>query len=140
MIFEYFRFWKWSQTGVTIPRFFQDSFMNIETLLQAIKDQPDAVAFSDVIAVIESSYQFTESAFRNGETYNEAGSNNGSCKIFAFAKLNGLSVSETLACFGDYYRKDVLQNPDGQDHQNIRNFMVTGWEGVEFEAEALTAN
>ena len=34
--------------------------------------------------------------------------------------------------WGQYYR-DVLKNPDGDDHQNIRNFMKYGWEGVPFE-------
>jgi hypothetical protein len=42
-----------------------------------------------------------------------------------------------LACFGSYYRKDVLENPNGTDHQNIRNFMNRGWEGISFEKEAL---
>ncbi|MFT4047340.1 MAG: HopJ type III effector protein [Solimonas sp.] len=49
--------------------------------------------------------------------------------MLAFAKLQGLSEAETLACFGRFYREDVLKNPDGTDHQNIRNFMRTGWRG-----------
>lgn len=56
---------------------------------------------------------------------------------FSFAKLNQLSKDETLALFGDFYRTDVLQNPEGTDHQNIRNFMVSGWDGISFEGEAL---
>ncbi|NMS01956.1 type III effector, partial [Vibrio parahaemolyticus] len=28
---------------------------------------------------------------------------------------------------------------ENSDYQNIRNFMVTGWEGIKFEASALTA-
>jgi hypothetical protein len=31
----------------------------------------------------------------------------------------------------------VLKNPDGTDHQNIRNFMKHGWDGVRFEGEPL---
>ena len=34
--------------------------------------------------------------------------------------------------FGDYYRKDVLEHPDGTDHANIRAFMEVGWDGVKF--------
>jgi len=34
-----------------------------------------------------------------------------------FAQLQQLSQAETLACFGKYYREDVLQNPEGDDHQ-----------------------
>ncbi|MCV5745695.1 HopJ type III effector protein [Escherichia coli] len=53
--------------------------------------------------------------------------------------LNNLDKEATLACFGRFYREDVLQHPENSDHQNIRNFMVTGWEGIKFEASALTA-
>ncbi|MDB4335190.1 HopJ type III effector protein, partial [bacterium] len=62
---------------------------------------------------------------------------NGSCKLFAFAKLQGFSKEETLTCFGGFYTKDVLGNPTGDDHQNIRNFMVYGWDGIQFQQEAL---
>lgn len=66
---------------------------------------------------------------------NEAGRNEGSCKISALARLHGLDQSQTLALFGDYYRKDVLENPTGNDHQNIRNFMRDGWDGIVFKGE-----
>ena len=91
------------------------------------------VDFSQTIAVISENYQYEPTAFRNGNTENAAGQNEGSCKIFAFAKLNGLTENQTLACFGDYYRVDVLENPNAYDHQNIRHFMEHGWCGVEFE-------
>ena len=90
-----------------------------------------------MITVIDASYQFQPTKFRNGNTVNEAGQNSGSCKVFSFAKLNGLSKEETLACFGAFYRNDVLQNPEGTDHQNIRNFIEFGWDGIEFEGQAL---
>jgi hypothetical protein len=32
-----------------------------------------------------------------------------------------------------------LKNPAGTDHQNIRNFMKTGWNGIQFEGEALVS-
>lgn len=112
--------------------------MELNTFLQRLNDAPDTVAFSDTIALIDALYDFTPAAFTNGATHNEAGQNNGSCKLFSFAKLHGLSQPQTLACFGDYYRKDVLGNPQGTDHQNIRNFMTSGWEGISFEGNALT--
>jgi hypothetical protein len=31
----------------------------------------------------------------------------------------------------------VLENLEGDDHQNIRNFMKYGWEGIQFKNEAL---
>ncbi len=112
--------------------------MDLSSFLQRLDAQPDSIAFTDTMAVIDALYDFTPTAFTNGETRNEAGQNNGSCKLFSFAKLQGLTAQQTLACFGDYYRKDVLANPDGSDHANIRNFMKTGWEGIAFEGNALT--
>jgi hypothetical protein len=49
-----------------------------------------------------------------------------------------LNEKQTLACFGKYYREDVLRHPENDDHANIRNFMLYGWEGIVFEGEALT--
>lgn len=110
----------------------------LSTFLQTLNDSPETVAFTDTMAAIDGQYEFTPTAFKNGELENEAGQNNGSCKIFAFAQLQSLDAEQTLACFGDFYRKDVLENPQGADHQNIRNFMQTGWAGIEFQGTALT--
>lgn len=97
------------------------------------------VEFEQTMAVIEHNYDYTPTAFKNGDTENEAGTNAGSCKIFAFAALNNLSELTTLSLFGKYYREDVLGNPEGEDHANIRNFIEHGWNGVEFDGQALTA-
>lgn len=107
-------------------------------ILHQLKTSPETLDFKDVIAYIDGHYDFTPTKFTNGNTLNEAGENNGSCKLFSFAKLQGLPKEETLALFGDFYRKDVLQNPDGNDHQNIRNFQQFGWDGIAFEGNALT--
>ncbi|MFX3889306.1 HopJ type III effector protein, partial [Streptococcus suis] len=32
-----------------------------------------------------------------------------------------------------------LENPDNDDHQNIRNFIRFGWAGVKFSGQALSA-
>ena len=109
----------------------------LDTLLEDIKSKPETIAFADVIDYIDASYLFIPTAFKNGSTYNEENQNNGSCKVFAFAKLNDLTINETLNLFGSYYRNDVLKNPNSTDHQNIRNFIEFGWEGIEFEGEAL---
>ena len=63
---------------------------------------------------------------------NAPGENAGSAKVLSYAALCDMSKEETLKLWGQYYR-DVLATPDGDDHQNIRNFMKTGWEGVPFE-------
>lgn len=106
-------------------------------MLQKIKNQPQEITFQEVIDYIDGHYYFTPVAFTNGTLQNEAGQNNGSCKIFQFALLKNLSKEETLHCFGHFYREHVLQNPTGIDHQNIRNFMVHGFEGLQLEGLAL---
>lgn len=111
--------------------------MQLDQFLAKIRQTPQEVSFDETISLIEELYEFTPTAFQNGDLRNEAGQNNGSCKIFAFAQGQGLSQEETLHCFGDYYRKDVLQNPEASDHQNIRNFMKSGPQGIDFEAQPL---
>lgn len=111
--------------------------MDLNTFLNKIKISSDVIEFNETIAVIDANYEFTPTLFKNGKTINEAGTNSGSCILFAFAKLHNLTPSQTLNCFGVYYRKDVLQHPDGTDHQNIRNFIQYGWEGIAFEGTPL---
>ena len=110
---------------------------NIENFLNKVKSNPELITFQETIEIIESNYNFTPTTFKNGNQTNNAGENNGSCKIFTFAKMHQLEKNQTLALFGSYYFDDVLKNPDGNDHQNIRNFMDFGWDGISFEGEAL---
>ena len=113
--------------------------MTLKPFLQKLKDSPESIEFNDTMSIIDSLYVFTPTSFRNGDLVNEAGQNSGSCKIFSFARLQNLTPDQTLACFGIYYRDDVLNHPDNRDHQNIRNFMKTGWSGIEFDSEPLKA-
>ena len=113
--------------------------MLLEDFLLKLNSAPDSISFNDTMAVIAENYRYSPAEFSNGTLLNLVGENEGSCKIFAFAQLQKLNDSQTLACFGDYYRHDVLDNPDGTNHQNIRNFMQTGWDGIEFKNNALTA-
>ena len=110
----------------------------MKQFLQRLIATPESIAFSDIIAVIDANYEFIPTVFRNGELQNEAGQNNGSCKVFSFASLHGLTREQTLHCFGAYYRDDVLKHPEGTDHLNIRNFIKTGWEGIAFQGNALS--
>ena len=112
--------------------------MPLDAFLQRLKEMPEAMEFAQTMAVIDGLYNFSPTSFKNGELVNKAGQNSGSCKIFAFAQLHGLTEQQTLACFGRYYREDVLNNPSGKDHQNIRNFMKVGWSGIAFDAEPLS--
>lgn len=113
--------------------------MKTSQLIDKLNTTPEQVSFNEVIETIETDYDYTPAKFTNGGAINEAGSNEGSCKIFAFAQLNQLDENKTLHCFGNYYRKDVLDNPDGTDHANIRNFIRSGWPGIVFESVALRA-
>ena len=114
--------------------------MSVEKFINAVKG--GAVDFAETMTVIESNYDYTPVRFYNGvgkrQFLNESGTNEGSCKLFAFAKLNDLDEQSTLNCFGDYYTVDVLQHPDGQDHQNIRAFIDCGWDGITFDSQPLT--
>ncbi len=109
----------------------------LASLLESLKGNPSEISFENTISTIDDAYQFSPTSFKNGELLNEANQNNGSCKIFAFAKVNQIDKEATLHLFGDYYRIDVLKNPTGEDHQNIRNFIKFGWDGIVFNGEAL---
>jgi len=112
--------------------------MKLNDFLKKLNATPEQVEFSEVMTVISANYHYQPCTFSNGDLTNEVGSNEGSCKIFAFAKLHGLSEEATLACFGQYYREDVLLTPKGTDHTNIRNFIKQGWQGINFEGEVLS--
>ena len=97
------------------------------------------IDFEETITVINALYDYTPTRFVNGLTNtvtNEAGQNEGSCRIFAFAQLNQLSPASTLACFGRFYQ-EVLNDPQGTSHGNIRAFMRDGWAGICFDGQAL---
>lgn len=111
--------------------------MELTEFLHQVTTEPLSVEFKQAIGVIDSNFTFTPTAFKNGDVDNEAGQNNGSCKIFAFAQMHNLTEAQTLAFFGKFYRHDVLEHPDNDDHQNIRNFIIHGWNGIEFSATAL---
>ncbi len=109
------------------------------SLFRKSKTNSNQITFPETIAVIEENYNFTPTAFQNGTQHNAAGENSGSCKLFSFAKLQNLSKEETLACFGAFYFEEVLGDPNGTNHQNIRNFINLGWDGIQFEGNALEA-
>jgi len=113
--------------------------MNPNELITRLRsgESPD---FATILAVIDSHYEYTPCTFANGlgdrRFVNQAGENEGSCKIFAFARMHGFSEQETLTLFGEHYRH-VLSHPQGNDHRNIRTFMKDGWAGIEFLGEPL---
>ena len=114
----------------------------LDQFVTQIKTNPEKIAFQDVISIIDEHYHYTPTAFNNGVgndcIINKAGENEGSCKIFSFAHEQQLEKNQTLHCFGQYFRNDVLNYPENTDHSNIRTFIKYGWKGITFEGTALT--
>lgn len=115
--------------------------MTLPELLERLR-RSDA-DFEDSIAFVNAHYDYVPTRFTNGlgddVVINEAGKNEGSCRLFALARLNGLSESDTVQLFGRFYRNDVLGHPDASDHANIRRFLRDGWAGIRFDGDALRA-
>lgn len=108
---------------------------DISRLLHGI-DKGD-LSFLDVLAFIDANYLYTPVEFYNGEVVNAAGVNEGSAKVFSFAKLHNLNQLDTLKLFAEHYQA-VLANPLGHNHANIRNFIHYGWQGFALPINALT--
>lgn len=95
------------------------------------------IIFADVLTFIDDNYNYTPTAFTNGNQENAIDQNQGSAKVLAFAKLNDYTENDTLKLFAEHY-KAVIKTPNGTDHNNIRQFMQNGWNGVSFENDVLT--
>jgi hypothetical protein len=111
--------------------------LTLSQFLDSLNDPLSWIDFSDSITLIDSLYEFTPTGFRNGQAVSSPEQNHGSCKILTFSQLQGFNEHQTLLCFGDFY-KAVAKSPDGDDHQNIREFIACGWSGVVFDGLALT--
>lgn len=115
----------------------------LESLLNWLsrKESRSELRFADVLEIIDDHYNFTPTAFDNGQgadrIRNTSDENQGACRVFAFGRLHDLGESETLTCFGEHYRR-VLDHPDGADHGNIRQFMASGWSGIRFYGQPLS--
>lgn len=90
------------------------------------------LTFEDVMEMIDTHYETGLLEFKNGDIVNKQGENEGSAKVLSYAALSNLNKDMTLKLWGQYYR-EVLEDPKGDSHQNIRNFMKYGWDGVPFE-------
>jgi len=108
--------------------------MTTNQLLQQVKEHQ--IIFKDVLNHIESLYEYTPTAFANGMLQNFETENQGSAKVLYFAHLEKLSEKDTLALFAEHY-ENVLHNPEADAHQNIRQFIKNGWEGVSFQGTVL---
>jgi hypothetical protein len=91
----------------------------------------DELKFEDVMDIIDKHYEIGLIEFKNGDIVNKQGENEGSAKLLSYAALSELDKDTTLKLWGQYYR-EVLADPKGDSHQNIRNFMKYGWDGTFF--------
>lgn len=116
--------------------------MTPEQLIERVR-QRKPLSFNESMAVIDQYYHHQPTAFRNGQgeerVVNSAEQNQGSCKLLGFGQLQGLDVEETLHLFGDFYYQEVLNDPQGSAHANIRAFGRHGWAGVDFDRPPLNA-
>lgn len=92
----------------------------------------DTHLFASTLGFINEWFDFTPVAFRNGKVVNSAEQNQGSCRVLAFAMLNGLSSEQALKCFGEHYR-DVLATPGADNHHNLRRLQAEGLTDITFD-------
>ena len=92
--------------------------------------------FQETLAFIDQWFDYTPSAFTNGPVVNGPDQNQGSCKVFALARLLDLDREQTLHCFGEHYR-EVLANPEADNHRNLRQFQGACLDPVAFESFPL---
>lgn len=92
----------------------------------------DDHVFAHTLAFIDHWYDFTATAFRNGDVSNSAEQNQGSCKVFALGQRLELNKEQTLRCFGEHYR-DVLATPEVENHHNLRRVLREGTGNIEFD-------
>ncbi|MFC3678595.1 HopJ type III effector protein [Bacterioplanoides pacificum] len=107
-----------------------------DTFLQQLHN--DDHVFASTLEFIETWFDFTPSAFNNGEVVNAADQNQGSCKVFALAHQLELTQEQALRCFGEHYR-DVLATPDVDNHHNLRRLLKEGLSNIQFDQFPLAA-
>lgn len=103
----------------------------IKALLEQARTQGSTLMFADTMAAIDAAFEFFGTKFVNGDVSSTSSENQGSSKILSLSQLVPMSKEDVLVLFGEHYR-DVLADPNGTNHANIRAFMKTGLDGVSF--------
>ncbi|MFZ5756236.1 MAG: HopJ type III effector protein [Pseudomonadota bacterium] len=115
--------------------------MHIELARLIARSTDSSLMFQEVMSTIRRHYECTPVAFSVGESTpspvrNPAGTNAASSQLLAFGKRLGLDEQTLLGLYAEHYR-DVLADPAGSNHANIRAFMTGGWAGVSLPADPL---
>lgn len=120
--------------------------IEVKDFITKAKLNPDGIMFSDTMKIVDTYCDYMKKSFAVGDVTSEAGENEGSSKMFSLARLLHLDrkdpgprfmlseeadINASLVLFGEIYR-DVLANPAGDDHPNIRSAMKCGWSGIRF--------
>ncbi|HEA51392.1 hypothetical protein LCGC14_1935060 [marine sediment metagenome] len=92
--------------------------------------------FDDTLALIDRHFDYQPTGFYNGAEFNATGENTGACRVFGIAQCCSLNEADTLRLFAQHYQQ-VLDDPAGESHGNIRQFISTGWSGIRFENPPL---
>ncbi|MBZ2167269.1 HopJ type III effector protein [Marinobacter sp. F4216] len=92
--------------------------------------------FAGTLALVERFFDYQPTGFHNGPLANAPGENSGSCRVFALGRYCNLPESDTLSLFAEHYQQ-VINDPSGSSHANIRQFISTGWSGIRFDVEPL---
>jgi HopJ type III effector protein len=112
--------------------------MKLEAFLRKLDDDPASVSLDEALATVDEHYEFTPCGYSVGGMRFD-GVKLRSCQLYAFGLLHRLSKDQMLACFGTHYRKDVLEHPQGTDHQTVRLFLKHGWAGLKMDCMPLKA-
>ena len=70
------------------------------SLLNLLRSNPESIDFEQTMDIINFWYYYTPRAFSCGELASTKEENQGSAKIFSFAKLNNFDKTLTLLLFG----------------------------------------
>lgn len=104
---------------------------------EALRHFIDAIAkddhqFAVTLAFVEAWYDFTPTAFDNGDVHNSSLENQGSAKVLALATDLELNSTQVLCCFGEHYR-DVIATPHAKNHFNLRRLQRDGFRDIRFD-------
>ncbi|MBT3727100.1 hypothetical protein HOG21_05480 [bacterium] len=100
----------------------------------------EAETFDDFIAFVDKYFMLISTGFNNNGLKNNKFKNEGSLKVLAFAKYCKMTdVTEIAGLFKGYY-KDVLKDPKGDNHQNIRHLINGSIYEVSFDVNIVPLN
>jgi hypothetical protein len=96
----------------------------------------NAIDFKEFLVMFDRFFTIIPTSFSNNGLVNKIAENEGSLKVFASAKYCNATDEEALSWFKEHYQS-VLDDPDGDSHQNIRHFQKGGLENISFDINII---